>query len=125
MSAWSACTATISNAGRGQYPAEAVPVSGILAATRRDRFRRPHRYGREAFNPGLPDAAMRTRCIYWPTHGLLRSGGGVPGPDKLYAVPRGLDHCRVAEEEVHPLLIEPAGTPNSGGPAKAVVKIGL
>ncbi|MGZ5035807.1 MAG: hypothetical protein ACXWG1_02790 [Usitatibacter sp.] len=34
-------------------------------------------------------------------------------------VPKGAEHCPVAEEEVHMLLIEPTGTPNSGDPATA------
>ena len=36
------------------------------------------------------------------------------GPGDLYVVPRCVEHCPVAEEEVHMLLIEPAGTPNTG-----------
>jgi mannose-6-phosphate isomerase-like protein (cupin superfamily) len=37
-------------------------------------------------------------------------------------VPRGVEHRPVAEEEVHLLLIEPRGTPNSGDAATAAVK---
>jgi mannose-6-phosphate isomerase-like protein (cupin superfamily) len=44
------------------------------------------------------------------------------GPGELFVVPRGLEHRPVAEEETHILLIEPAGTPNTGDPATAVVK---
>ena len=44
------------------------------------------------------------------------------GPGELYIVPRGLDHRPVAAEETHLLLIEPAGTPNTGDPATAAVK---
>ena len=29
-------------------------------------------------------------------------------------VPRGMEHCLVADEEAHILLIEPLGTPNTG-----------
>lgn len=36
------------------------------------------------------------------------------GPGDLYVVPRGVEHCPVAEDEVHILLIEPVGTPNTG-----------
>ena len=36
------------------------------------------------------------------------------GPGQLYIVPRGVEHRPVAKEEVHLLLIEPAGTPNTG-----------
>jgi mannose-6-phosphate isomerase-like protein (cupin superfamily) len=44
------------------------------------------------------------------------------GPGELFVVPRGMQHRPVAEEEVHLLLIEPAGTPNTGDPATAAVK---
>jgi mannose-6-phosphate isomerase-like protein (cupin superfamily) len=33
---------------------------------------------------------------------------------QLYVVPQGLEHCPSAEDECHVLLIEPAGTPNTG-----------
>jgi mannose-6-phosphate isomerase-like protein (cupin superfamily) len=36
------------------------------------------------------------------------------GPGELFVVPKGVDHRPVAEEEVHLLLIEPLGTPNTG-----------
>lgn len=36
------------------------------------------------------------------------------GPGELFVVPRGVEHCPVAAEEAHLLLIEPAGTPNTG-----------
>ena len=39
------------------------------------------------------------------------------GPGDLYVVPKGVAHRPVAEEEVHILLIEPAGTPNTGDAA--------
>jgi len=35
-------------------------------------------------------------------------------PGELYIVPRGVEHCPRATEEVHLLLIEPTGTPNTG-----------
>jgi mannose-6-phosphate isomerase-like protein (cupin superfamily) len=38
------------------------------------------------------------------------------GPGDLYVVPRGVEHCPEAHEETHVLLIEPAGTPNTGDP---------
>jgi len=44
------------------------------------------------------------------------------GPGELHIVPRGVEHRPVAEEETHILLIEPAGTPNTGDPATAAVK---
>ena len=36
------------------------------------------------------------------------------GPGEMYIVPKGVEHRPVAQEEVHMLLIEPAGTPNTG-----------
>jgi mannose-6-phosphate isomerase-like protein (cupin superfamily) len=33
---------------------------------------------------------------------------------ELFVVPRGVEHCPVADEEAHILLIEPRGTPNTG-----------
>lgn len=41
------------------------------------------------------------------------------GPGELFVVPQGVEHCPVAEEEVHLLLIERTGTPNTGDPATA------
>jgi mannose-6-phosphate isomerase-like protein (cupin superfamily) len=36
------------------------------------------------------------------------------GPQEMYVVPKGVEHRPVAREEVHLLLIEPTGTPNTG-----------
>jgi mannose-6-phosphate isomerase-like protein (cupin superfamily) len=36
------------------------------------------------------------------------------GPGEIYVVPKGVEHCPVAHEETHLLLIEPIGTPNTG-----------
>lgn len=36
------------------------------------------------------------------------------GLGELFIVPKGVEHRPVAEEEVHLLLIEPLGTPNTG-----------
>ena len=47
------------------------------------------------------------------------------GPGELYVVPRGVEHCPVAEKEVHLLLIEPAGTPNTGDESTAAVKTAI
>jgi len=41
------------------------------------------------------------------------------GPGELFVVPKGVEHRPVAAEEVHLLLIERAGTPNTGDPATA------
>src|SRR5215471_1088896 len=44
----------------------------------------------------------------------MRDGNVVLGPGEMFVVPRGVEHCPVAEEEAHILLIEPSGTPNTG-----------
>ncbi len=41
------------------------------------------------------------------------------GPGEVFVVPKGVQHCPVAEEEAHVLLIEPTGTPNTGNAATA------
>ena len=43
----------------------------------------------------------------------------VLNPGELLIVPRGIEHRPVAESEVHLLLIEPTGIPNTGDPATA------
>jgi mannose-6-phosphate isomerase-like protein (cupin superfamily) len=35
-------------------------------------------------------------------------------PGELFVVPKGVEHCPRADEETHVLLIEPAGTVNTG-----------
>ncbi|MGW2826742.1 cupin domain-containing protein [Streptomyces sp. NPDC001443] len=49
----------------------------------------------------------------------LRDGDVVLEPGELFVVPRGAEHCPVADEESAILLLEPAGvlnTGDSGGP---------
>ena len=41
------------------------------------------------------------------------------GPGEMFIVPKGVEHRPVAREEVHLLLIEPTGTPNTGDPKTA------
>jgi mannose-6-phosphate isomerase-like protein (cupin superfamily) len=41
------------------------------------------------------------------------------GPGEMFIVPKGVEHRPVAREEVHMLLIEPTGTPNTGDHATA------
>jgi len=53
----------------------------------------------------------------------LRDGKVRLGPGDLYVVPKGVEHRPIAEEEVHILLIETAGEPNTGDPATAAVKV--
>lgn len=52
----------------------------------------------------------------------LPEGAVVLGPGEMFVVPAGVEHRPVAEEEVHLLLIEPAGTPNTGDEQTAVTK---
>lgn len=52
----------------------------------------------------------------------LRDGTVELGPGELFVVPKGVEHRPHAEEETHILLIEPAGTPNTGDVATAAVK---
>ena len=49
----------------------------------------------------------------------LRDGPVELGPGEIFVVPKGVEHRPVAEEEVHLLLIEPTGTPNTGDPTTA------
>jgi len=41
------------------------------------------------------------------------------GPGEVFVVPRGVEHQPFAADEAHLLLIEPAGTPNTGDAATA------
>ncbi len=41
---------------------------------------------------------------------------------ELFVVPKGIRHRPVARQEAHLMLIEPAGTPNTGDPETAVHK---
>ena len=49
----------------------------------------------------------------------LRDRDVTLGPGELFVVPKGVEHRPVAEEEVHIMLIEPSGTPNTGDRATA------
>ena len=49
----------------------------------------------------------------------LRDSDVTLGPGELFVVPKGVEHRPVAQEEVHLLLIEPRGTPNTGDAATA------
>ncbi len=49
----------------------------------------------------------------------LPDGPVTLGPGELFVVPQGMDHRPVATEEVHLLLIERRGTPNTGDPKTA------
>ena len=58
---------------------------------------------------GSLDIELRDRTV------TLKAG-------ELFVVPKGVEHRPVAREEVHLLLIEPRGTPNTGDHATAVTK---
>jgi mannose-6-phosphate isomerase-like protein (cupin superfamily) len=44
----------------------------------------------------------------------LRDRNVTLGPGEMFVVPKGVEHRPVAREEVHVLVIEPQGTPNTG-----------
>jgi mannose-6-phosphate isomerase-like protein (cupin superfamily) len=44
----------------------------------------------------------------------LRDGDISVGPGEFAIVPRGVEHCPVAEQETHVLLLEPKTTVNTG-----------
>jgi mannose-6-phosphate isomerase-like protein (cupin superfamily) len=56
--------------------------------------------------------------LFWVVSGLLRmqlrDGDVLVGPGELIVVPRGVEHCPLAEEETHVVLIEPRSTLNTG-----------
>lgn len=45
---------------------------------------------------------------------LFRDGEVILGPGECFVVPRGIEHKPIADEEVHCLLVELAGTLNTG-----------
>lgn len=49
----------------------------------------------------------------------MREGDVELKAGEIFVVPKGAEHCPVAEEEAHLLLIEPSGTPNTGNEATA------
>ncbi|WP_375783672.1 cupin domain-containing protein [Bradyrhizobium sp. Pha-3] len=58
---------------------------------------------------GVLDIELRDRTV------TLKEG-------QLFIVPKGVEHRPVAREEVHLLLIEPTGTPNTGDAATAAAR---
>lgn len=44
----------------------------------------------------------------------LRDRDVVLGPNDVFVVPKGVEHCPRADQEVHAMLIEPQGTVNTG-----------
>ena len=56
----------------------------------------------------------------------LRDGVVTLGPGELFVVPRGVEHRPCARKgEVKLLLIEPAGTPNTGNETTATAKVAI
>lgn len=52
----------------------------------------------------------------------MRDGNVTLGPGEAFVVPKGIEHRPIAPEEVHVLIIEPSGTPNTGDPATAAAR---
>lgn len=44
----------------------------------------------------------------------LRDGDVVLHPGEIYVVPKGVEHCPLAEDDTHFLMIEPATTAHTG-----------
>ena len=44
----------------------------------------------------------------------LRDRDVVLGPNDVFVVPKGIEHCPKADDEVHAILFELQGTPNTG-----------
>lgn len=53
----------------------------------------------------------------------LPEGAVTLRPGEVFVVPKGMQHRPRAEVETHLLLIEPAGTPNTGDHATAATKV--
>ncbi|MEU3601749.1 cupin domain-containing protein [Streptomyces sp. NPDC006798] len=61
---------------------------------------------------------QETDELFLVVHGRLtirlRDGDVTLGAGESFMVPRGFEHCPVADEETHILLVEPAGVINTG-----------
>ncbi len=53
----------------------------------------------------------------------LRDGDVRLSAGQLFVVPRGVEHCPVAEGEVHALLIKPTGVVNTGDAGGALTAV--
>lgn len=53
----------------------------------------------------------------------MRQGSVHLGPGELFVVPKGVEHCPVADDEAHILLIETTGTPNTGDATTAAARV--
>jgi mannose-6-phosphate isomerase-like protein (cupin superfamily) len=67
----------------------------------------------------LSGTSTMTRTIFFSS---LRVCWITLGPGQMYIVPKVVEHRPVAREEVHLLLIEPTGTPNTGDVATAALR---
>jgi mannose-6-phosphate isomerase-like protein (cupin superfamily) len=52
----------------------------------------------------------------------LRDGAVRLGPGEVFVVPRGVEHCPVADDDAQVLIMEPQGTPNTGNAATAAIR---
>ncbi len=64
-------------------------------------------------------------CIKGQVTIQLRERNVTLNPGDLYVVPEGVEHCPLAAEEAHILLIEPKNMSDSVGSEKAAVKVDL
>jgi mannose-6-phosphate isomerase-like protein (cupin superfamily) len=55
----------------------------------------------------------------------MREGDVTLGVGEFFVVPKGVEHCPVAEEECHLMLIEPRGIPNTGDEKTAAKKVSI
>jgi mannose-6-phosphate isomerase-like protein (cupin superfamily) len=53
----------------------------------------------------------------------LRDKNVVLNEGEMFVVPKGVEHCPIADDEAEVLLIEPKGTPNTGDLATATEKV--
>ena len=66
------------------------------------------------FGGSLPDSDDLFLVVKGTLHVDLRDRTIEVGPGELLVVPRGVEHRPRADEEVHLVLIERRGTPNTG-----------
>jgi mannose-6-phosphate isomerase-like protein (cupin superfamily) len=53
----------------------------------------------------------------------LRDGDVTLRPGQLFVVPRGVEHCPIADGEVQAMLIEPSGVVNTGDAGGALTAV--
>ena len=72
-----------------------------------------------------PDTDDFFLCLHGRVTIKLRDTDIVLNAGELFVVPKGVEHCPMAAEEAHLLLIEPAGTPNTGDPDTAAINTAI